>query len=191
ADEHLSLFEHFVGEGSDILGAETARVREAEAEVQPDDTAMIIYTSGTTGPPKGAMLSHRNILFMAAALMAANPAFPADEGVSYLPFAHIYENLVSLMLPLQAGSVVSFVEKPETLFQNLREVSPTVLAGVPRVWEKIASTVELRMQDSTWLKRKAYRWALGVGRRHARSLREAQRGERIPPSLAHRIARLC
>ncbi|MFI5007373.1 MAG: AMP-dependent synthetase/ligase [Solirubrobacterales bacterium] len=186
-DSHLALFEHFVHQGSEILGADTGQVREAEAGVRPDDTAMIIYTSGTTGPPKGAMLSHRNILFMAAALMAANPASPDDEGVSYLPFAHIYENLVSLMLPLQAGSVVSFVEKPETLFQNLREVSPTVLAGVPRVWEKMASTVELRMQDSTWLKRKAYRWAIGVGRRHARSLRE---GQKPRSSLAHRIARL-
>jgi long-chain acyl-CoA synthetase len=187
ADEHLALFEQFVRQGSDILGADSAQVREAEAGVRPDDTAMIIYTSGTTGPPKGAMLSHRNILFMAAALMAANPASAEDEGVSYLPFAHIYENLVSLMLPLQAGSVVSFVEKPETLFQNLREVSPTVLAGVPRVWEKMASTVELRMQDSTWLKRKAYRWALGVGRRHARLLRE---GHEPRSSLAHRIARV-
>jgi long-chain acyl-CoA synthetase len=185
-DSHLALFEHFVRQGSEILGADTGQVREAEAGVRPDDTAMIIYTSGTTGPPKGALLSHRNILFMAAALMAANPSSADDEGVSYLPFAHIYENLVSLMLPLQAGSVVSFVEKPETLFQNLREVSPTVLAGVPRVWEKMASTVELRMQDSTWLKRKAYRWAIGVGRRHARSLRE---GHEPRSSLAHRIAR--
>ena len=187
ADPRLTLFEHFVHEGSDILGADAARVHEAEAAVRPDDTAMIIYTSGTTGPPKGAMLSHRNILFMAAALTAANPAVAEDEGVSYLPFAHIYENLVSLMLPLQAGSVVSFVEKPETLFQNLREVSPTVLAGVPRIWEKISSTVELRMQDSTWLKRKAYRWALGVGRRHARSLRE---GREPASPVAHGIARL-
>ncbi len=189
-DKRLALFEHFVHEGGGVLGAETERLREAEASIMPADTAMIIYTSGTTGPPKGAMLSHRNILFMAGALMAANPALAEDEGVSYLPFAHIYENLVSLMLPLQAGSVVSFVEKPETLFQNLREVSPTVLAGVPRVWEKLSSTVELRMQDSTWLKRKAYRWALEAGRRHAGSLREGH--EREPGSpLTHRIARLC
>jgi len=187
ADPRLALFEHFVHEGSDLLGADTARLREAEASIGPDDTAMIIYTSGTTGPPKGAMLSHRNILFMAQALASANPAFPEDEGVSYLPFAHVYENLVSLMLPLQAGSVVSFVEKPETLFENLREVSPTVLAGVPRVWEKLSSTVELRMQDSTWLKQRAYRWALEAGRRHARALRE---GRGTGPSLAHRFARL-
>jgi len=191
-DKHLALFAAFVHEGGGALEADAARLREAEASTRPDDTAMIIYTSGTTGPPKGAMLSHRNILFTAAALMEANPAFAEDEGVSYLPFAHIYENLVSLMLPLQAGSVVSFVEKPETLFQNLREVSPTVLAGVPRVWEKISSTVELRMQDSTWLKRRAYRWALEAGRRHARSLRDGDGGEQeLGSSLAHRIARLC
>ena len=171
ADARTSLFDDFLREGADALATETRRVEEAVSGIDPADPAMIIYTSGTTGPPKGAMLGHDNILFMAEALQRYNPARPDDDAVSYLPFAHVYENLISVFQAIKAGYVVNFVESLETLFANVREVSPTILAGVPRVWEKLASTVELRMQDSTWLKRCAYGWAIGVGRRHARARR--------------------
>jgi long-chain acyl-CoA synthetase len=183
-DSRIEFLDDFAREG-DADG----RLEERIASVEPDQTAMVIYTSGTTGPPKGALLTHRSILFMAEALQRANPIRPDDEGVSYLPFAHVYENLVSVFLPLTAGSVVSFVESPETLFANLREVSPTVLAGVPRVWEKLRSVVELRMADSTALKRKAFEWALGVGRRYSRAV---QLSAPLPLSLvaAHRLASL-
>ncbi len=182
-DDRLEFFDEFAKEGRDPVA------RRELVEGQPDQAAMIIYTSGTTGPPKGAMLTHRNILFMAEALQRANPGRATDEGVSYLPFAHVYENLISVFLPLRTGSVVSFVESPETLFANLREVSPTVLAGVPRVWEKLSSGVELRVQDSTWLKRKCYEWALGMGRRHSRAV-QSERAVRPSLALAHRLASL-
>ncbi len=178
-DARIEFLDAFLDGGGSTGG--DGRVEESVAAVAPDDTAMVIYTSGTTGPPKGAMLTHRSILFMAEALQRANPIRPDDEGISYLPFAHVYENLVSVLLPLRAGSVVSFVESPETLFANVREVSPTVLAGVPRVWEKLRSTVELRMEDSTRLKRRAFAWALEVGYRHSRA-REG--GGPIPVRLA-------
>ncbi len=129
-------------------------------EVAPGDTAMIIYTSGTTGPPKGAMLTHANIDAISTALLAAYPLTADDETISCLPFAHVYENLISVFQAVRIGYVVNFVERPETLFQNLREVSPTYFAHVPRLWEKLASSVELGMQDSTVLKRAAYRWAM-------------------------------
>jgi long-chain acyl-CoA synthetase len=162
ADKRVTLFEDFRKEGTGSRG-----FREEDLALDPEDVAMTVYTSGTSGPPKGAMLTHRNILFLSQALLEANPVFPDDELVSYLPFAHVYENLLSVFLACQSGAVVSFVESPDTLFQNLGEISPTVLAGVPRVWEKLASRVELRMQDSTPLKRRAYRWAMEVGRRQA------------------------
>jgi len=141
---------------------------------------MIIYTSGTTGPPKGAMLSHRSILWITDALLQANPLRPDDEVLSYLPLAHIYENLLSVFQAIRVGYTVSFVESLDTLFQNLREISPTYFASVPRVWEKLASTVELRMADSTPLKRGAYRLSVVVGRRYAR----ARRAGRVGPALA-------
>jgi long-chain acyl-CoA synthetase len=192
-EERLVFYEEFRQEGSELLGTASGELDARIASVKPADVSMIIYTSGTTGSPKGAMLSHANALFMTDTLAAANPPRAGDEGLSYLPLSHIFENLMSLFLPLSGGGAVSFAESIETLFADLREVSPTVLAGVPRVWEKIASLVELRMQDSTWLKRRAYRAALGVGRRHARA-RSAGRDGGSGPSpglaLAGGVARL-
>ena len=151
ADPRVSFFDAFLA---------TGRADPALPEVAPGDTAMIIYTSGTTGPPKGAMLSHANIAAVSVALLEAYPLTERDETLSCLPFAHVYENLISVFQAVRVGYVVNFVERPETLFQNLREVSPTYFAHVPRLWEKLASSVELRIQDSSWLKRAAYRWAM-------------------------------
>ncbi len=186
-DPRVTLFDALLSQGEGLLAADRERVEARLSAVAPDDTAMLIYTSGTTGPPKGAMLSHRNLVFMAEALNQANGARREDELVSYLPLAHIYENLGSVLQHLRIGFVVNFVESLETLFANLREVSPTYFASVPRIWEKLASTIELRMQDSTWLKRTAYRVAVRVSRRWVRERREGRASPAL--RLAHLLAR--
>jgi long-chain acyl-CoA synthetase len=185
-DPRVTFFDGFLEEGRAFLANHPGAVEERVAALDPDDTAMIIYTSGTTGPPKGAMLPHRSILWVTDALLQVNAARPDDEVVSYLPLAHIYENLISVFQAVRVGYVVSFVESLDTLFENLREVSPTYFASVPRIWEKLASTIELRMQESTWLKQRAYRAAVAVGRRHAR----ARLAGRVGPglALAYRLA---
>ncbi|MBI4255698.1 MAG: AMP-binding protein [Candidatus Rokubacteria bacterium] len=168
-DERVTFLDDFVKQGKTFAESHPGAVEARRAAIAPTDTAMIIYTSGTTGPPKGAMLAHGAILWVTGAFLTVNPTRPDDEVVSYLPFAHIYENLISVFGPIRVGYVVNFVESLDTLFQNLREVSPTYFASVPRIWEKLASTVELRMADSTWLKRRAYRTAVAIGRRYARA----------------------
>ena len=167
-DPRVVFHEDFEKEGDALRAAQPGRLAEKLSEVAPEDTAMIIYTSGTTGNPKGAMLSHGSALFMSEALIDANGARVDDDLISYLPLAHVYENLGSVLLHLRVGYIVNFVESLDTLFQNLREVSPTYFASVPRIWEKLASAVELRMADSTWFKRTLYRAAVDVGRRYAR-----------------------
>jgi long-chain acyl-CoA synthetase len=179
-DERVTFFEDFLKQGQTFLETSPGRLEATVAGIGPDDVAMIIYTSGTTGPPKGAMLSHRNILWEIESLSRSVPLRPRDEVVSYLPFAHIFENFTSVFWPVRLGIVVSFAESVDTLFQNLREVSPTYFAGPPRVWEKLASTLDLRMADSTPLKRGFYRFAVSVGRRHARARREGH----VSPGLA-------
>ncbi len=176
ADERVAFFEDFLKQGREFLETHPGALERVLAETRPEDTAMIIYTSGTTGPPKGAMLSHRNILWAVESLGQAIPVAEGEEVISYLPFAHIFENYTSVFNPVRFGQVVNFVESPETLFQNVREVSPTYFAGPPRIWEKLASTIELRMRDSTRLKRVLYRLALGIGRRHARACRAGGAG---------------
>jgi long-chain acyl-CoA synthetase len=179
-DPRVVFFGDFLRRGDALLEAGAGRLEARLAEVEPGDTAMIIYTSGTTGPPKGAMLSHASSLFIGESLLERNTATTEDDLVSYLPLAHVYENLGSVMQHSRVGYVVNFVESMETLFQNLREVSPTYFASVPRVWEKLASAIELRVADSTWAKRTLYRLALGVGRRWVR----ARRAGKVPFHLA-------
>ena len=168
ADDRVMFFDDFLKQGKTFADAHPRAVLERREQGEPGDTAMIIYTSGTTGPPKGAMLSHASILWGTASAQQLNPVTEDDEVVSYLPFAHVYENLISVFGGVRAGYVVNFVESMDTLFQNVREISPTYFGSVPRIWEKLASTVDLRMDDSTWVKRTLYRWAVGVGRRYAR-----------------------
>lgn len=157
------------------LGAEAAARAPGALEdwierTGPDDLAVIVYTSGTTGPPKGAMLTQGNLAWISGAVQEADPDLhlaPGDQVMSFLPLCHIFERLFSILIPVRAGYTVNFVESLEAVPQNLREIEPTVGYGVPRMWEKFASTVTLRMADATWFKRTVWRLGLAAGRAHA------------------------
>jgi long-chain acyl-CoA synthetase len=134
---------------------------------RPEDVAILVYTSGTTGPPKGAMLSHRNILFqLGFADFIAEPR-EGDQQLSFLPLSHIAERTFTVFYPLRTGATVNFAESLDTVPDNIREVAPAVFFAVPRIWEKFYSGVALRMREATRVGRLAYRWALGVGMRVA------------------------
>ncbi len=167
--KEILFFDAFIQSGREWIEKNPTCVEERLEKIQPDDTAMMIYTSGTTGRPKGAMLSHKNIMFIIKSIMEANPVYPTDEMISYLPLAHIYENAISLFQAVTAGGTVSFVESANTLALNLREVSPTMFSSVPRIWEKFASSIEIKMSDSTLLKRALYRIAIKTGLRYVRT----------------------
>jgi len=134
---------------------------------QPRDLAILVYTSGTTGPPKGAMLSHENILFQLDYADFLTRAREGDQQLSFLPLCHVAERTFSVFNPLHTGATVNFAESVDTVPDNIREVGPAVFFAVPRIWEKFYSAVALRMQEATWLGRVAYRWAIGVGMRVA------------------------
>ncbi|MBL4906684.1 MAG: AMP-binding protein, partial [Sneathiella sp.] len=136
---------------------------EEIAKSKPNDLAILIYTSGTTGPPKGAMISHRNIMFQISNLTPIVGFGPEDEQLSFLPLCHIAERSFSVFLPLYAGSVVNFVEGLDTVPENIREVSPTIFFAVPRIWEKFYSSITLQLSDATGLQKLAYKLAIGVG----------------------------
>ena len=128
-----------------------------------EDLAFICYTSGTTGFPKGAMLSFRNFLSMAANLMEVDNKFARDEFVSFLPLAWIGEQMMCLSSALLTGFTVNFPEKPETVQENIREIGPTIMFSPPRIWENMTSTVQVKVMDASALKRRMYNWALPVG----------------------------
>ena len=159
-------------EAVETLGAEAhARAPDAFARkvatVEPDDVALLCTTSGTTSRPKLAMLSHANLLAMADQLQRADPMTPDDDFVSFLPLAWIGEQMVSVSAALTVGFVVNFPEEAETVRKDLREIGPQAVMSPPRIWEKMVSDVQVMAQDSTPLKRRAYRWAMKAGRASA------------------------
>jgi len=175
------FFNDFLQLAKEFAKENPRAVDERLATLKVDDTAMTIYTSGTTGRPKGALLSHANLSSVTQSFLEIIPVNEKDEVVSYLPLAHIYENLVSVFMPVFTGVAVNFVESMETLALNLREVSPTIFGSVPRIWEKFASNIEIKVEDSTLLKRCLYRLSLTAGKRYVRDKTESC------PSLMVRI----
>ncbi|MEW6262156.1 MAG: AMP-binding protein [Thermodesulfobacteriota bacterium] len=165
----IVFFDQFMAQGRAYPQDHPESLTERLAAVDPEDTAIIIYTSGTTGRPKGAMISHRNILAITESFTSVMGFDERDEMLSYLPLAHIFENLISVFQAIWAGGTVNFVESLDTLAYNLREVSPTVFASVPRIWEKFASMIEIKMADSTLLKRAVYRLAVKTGLKWVRT----------------------
>jgi len=153
------------------------------------DLAILVYTSGTTGKPKGAMISHANIVLTCAAYQASFPQDERDERMAFLPLCHIAERVGGEYHAIYSGAVLNFVENPETVPENVREIAPTVFAAVPRVWEKFYSGVLIRLKEAGRLQQWAYQAAIGIGHRRAR-LREQQKP--VPAGLraAFWLARL-
>jgi len=139
---------------------------ERMALPKPGDVAIIVYTSGTTGPSKGALLTHRNIIFQGGTFQRINPELAlrgTDEALNFLPLCHVAERFGGCYNHIVFTHVVNFAEAPDTVPQNLREVAPNVLLAVPRVWEKLYSGVTIALKEGTWLGRVAYRAAIGIG----------------------------
>jgi long-chain acyl-CoA synthetase len=151
--------------------------RERVAALDPGAPAVIVYTSGTTGPPKGAMISHDNLVAAGRVFLEVYDTSQDDEVLSYLPLCHIAERLVSIIDALAAGYVVNFGEGGESFVNDLQEVQPTFFLGVPRVWEKMLAGVQIRMNDASRLKRLLYRFWVKQG---ARLARKRMRGKLNP-----------
>jgi long-subunit acyl-CoA synthetase (AMP-forming) len=150
-------------------------VDRRSAAARADDVATLIYTSGTTGTPKGVMLTHRNLSFIAGKAREILPIGAGDRLISYLPLSHIAEQVVSHLLSLATGACVHFAESLERLPENLREVRPHLFLGVPRVWEKIQAGMQAAGAQSSPLRRRVVAWARGVGRAGGEAAQEGRR----------------
>ena len=161
-DPRLRTWQKFIADAGD---PPEGWYEEQLAARDPDAPAMIVYTSGTTGPPKGAILSNRNVLEGSEEVCRQLGIGADDTLLSYLPLCHVAEKIFTLFLPMTAGCTVHFGESIDTVQTDLREVSPTVFLGVPRIWEKMHAGVTLRMKDASWLKRTLFAWfsARGAG----------------------------
>ena len=141
--------------------ADIAAYRQRAAGVRPDQLASIIYTSGTTGEPKGVMLSHANLVSNEMGSFEGFSCGPADVALSFLPLAHVYERVTDYGY-LFRGVSMAYVARPEDVSQALVEVRPTIVAAVPRFFEKLYATVLERGSQTTGLRRRLFDWAIRV-----------------------------
>ena len=143
--EHPALFEHR---------------RESR---RPQDLAILIYTSGTTGKPKGAMHSHAGMVYAMRGYSQYLAQDHRDERMLFLPLCHIAERLGGMYSCIYGGAILNFVENPDTVPENVREIAPTLFFAVPRVWEKFYSAVTIAIAEAGAFQQAAYRWSLVCG----------------------------
>ena len=163
-----------------VIGLEALRERGREqamaepklldtriAACRPEDLAILVYTSGTTGKPKGAMHSQHGLVYTVRGYNTIVGQDERDERMCFLPLCHIAERLGGEYFGIYTGSVLNFVENPETVPENVREIAPTVVTAVPRVWEKFYSSVMISLRESGRAQQAVYAWGIGVGHRVA------------------------
>jgi long-chain acyl-CoA synthetase len=174
-DDQVMPFEELLERGARYEREHTSAFDPMVEIARAEDLAILVYTSGTTGPPKGSMLSHRNILFQLGFSDFITEPREGDQQLSFLPLAHIAERTFSVFYPLHSGATVNFAENIDTVPSNVREVAPAVFFAVPRIWEKFYSGVELRMREATLAGKLAYGWAIKIGGRMAEARIEGRK----------------
>ncbi len=166
-DPMVMSFDKLMSLGKEVCREQPELFEDKLNQVKAEDLSVLIYTSGTTGPPKGAMLTHANVTWLADALTQANPMSDKDEVMSFLPLCHVFERMFSVFGHIVNGYVVNFIESPDTITENMMEISPTVGYAVPRIWEKYASAIHIRMSDATRFKHRVFKLAYAIGRKRA------------------------
>jgi long-chain acyl-CoA synthetase len=154
-------WDDFLASGASSEAAVDARL----ASITPAQVAVVIYTSGTTGTPKGVMLTHQNLAWTTTCVLQLYPVDSSDIVVSYLPLSHIAEQMFSMYLPLTCGARVYFAGSTDRLRETLLVARPTLLLGVPRVWEKLQAALAAKLQQAKPIQRRVIAWARDVGQR--------------------------
>ena len=162
---------------------------QRSAACKPEELAILVYTSGTTGKPKGGMHSHHGLVFTVRGFNTLIPRDERDECMCFLPLCHIAERMGGEYFSMYTGAKLNFVENPETVPENVREIAPTVFGAVPRVWEKFYSGVMIALKEAGGLQQAVYGWAIGVGHQVV-DLVLAQKPVPLSLKLRFHVARL-
>ncbi|GIT58012.1 MAG: hypothetical protein Ct9H300mP18_14410 [Candidatus Neomarinimicrobiota bacterium] len=153
------LFSEFIHTGLDDHSFEQ-HINKSD----PNDVISFIYTSGTTGNPKAGVITNSNVISSIEHLPKMLDISQKDLTVAYLPLAHIAERLLGHFLKLVYGNQTAFAESIEDMPNNIRQVGPSILFGTPRVFEKFYAKIATGISDATWIQKKIYHWAIGIGK---------------------------
>ncbi len=188
-DPGLMSWDMFLALGRQQLIETPRRFDELVDAIDIDDAATTVYTSGTTGPPKGAILSHRNLVWTAneaISIIAAGKMPDRSEQLSYLPLCHVFGRLYDILGALAFRSTVNFAESIDTVVADLQEIQPTYFPAPPRIWERMSAATQIRMADASPTKKLLYRVFLKAGMWNADRI--VERGSRgLIGNLVHGV----
>ena len=165
-EDYVKLFDTVCAAGIKEEQKQKELLRERTNSVKPEDVATLIYTSGTTGKPKGAMLTHRNIVSNVKAAHDAITIGEDDRCLSFLPLCHSFERTGGYYAMIAGGAEIYYAESVDTVAKNMTEAHPTIVVSVPRLFEKIYNLVNKNVQEGSVLQQKIFAWALDVGERY-------------------------
>jgi long-chain acyl-CoA synthetase len=176
-DPILVFFKDVQKSGRELASKNPNLFNEMIDQVAPEDVGTIVYTSGTTGLPKGSMITHKNMTSIGRFIDEVDEAKETDNYVSFLPLSWIGEQHYALYWGLMKAFTVNFPEKVETAQQNIREIGPNIMLAPPRIWEKMCSDIQVKIQDAAWIKRCVYQIVLKIGYR----VTDYKLKKKIPP----------
>jgi long-chain acyl-CoA synthetase len=168
-DSRIVSWRSVLRNGANSRAAAPDRYELRWRAVRPEDILTVIFTSGTTGPPKGVVLTHENILYEVQATVVANKLEVPGTAVSYLPFAHIAERILTMYLPQSHGGHVHLIADAAEMATTLREVRPTRFFGVPRIWEKIQASLNRTIEAKDEAAKRSVAQAMWIGQQYVES----------------------
>ena len=169
--KYVSLFQDVLIEGAKLYPKHTETILKSSKAVVPEDIATLIYTSGTTGNPKGAMLSHNNIVSNVKAATQHIYWDDKDRSLSFLPLCHSFERTAGYFAIIACGAEIYYAESVDTVSKNMPEVKPTIMVSVPRLFEKIYNLIIKSVEEGSDTKKAIFNWAVEVGRKYSEGKR--------------------
>ena len=184
ADDMYMDWQTFMGIGSNN---DKAKAEELYSSTSAQEPATFIYTSGTTGPPKAVMLSNKNLVWTANQAIEMLKFTPDNSSLSYLPLSHIAEQMFTIHAPIITGYKIYFATGLLDVLENLKEVKPTILFGVPRIWEKFYSGLKEKLGEASGLKEKIVNFSLSAGSEHNADIFRGGKGGGWKYTLANKL----
>ncbi|MAO64488.1 MAG: long-chain fatty acid--CoA ligase [Balneola sp.] len=170
-ENYVRMFDDVLLDGGKHLQKNWDTIKKRTQEVEPDDVCTLIYTSGTTGKPKGAMLTHHNIVSNVKAATQHIYWDHTDRLLSFLPLCHSFERTAGYYAMISSGVEIYYAESVDTVSKNMPEAKPTIMISVPRLFEKMYNLIVKSVEEGSDAKKAIFNWAVETGRKYSEGKR--------------------